>query len=139
MDIQVFFELAQNVKDPRKRVSRVKYSVTQILTITTMGVLSGCEDWHEIEEFGKAHSDYLRKFFPDLKKAPSHDTLERFFSLLKPKVFEKAFRIWVIRYFPKPQGPFGSLRKQGAWTTGKEGSHHLRLTRPEADIFLFRT
>lgn len=104
MDIQVISELARDLKDPRKRVSRIKYTVTQILTITLMGVLAGCEDWHEIEEFGKAHIDYLRKFFPDLKKTPSHDTFERFFSLLKPKAFERAFRIWVSRYFPKPQG-----------------------------------
>lgn len=104
MDIQTIIEFSNNVKDPRKRPSRAKYTASQILTITFLAVLAGCREWEEIEDFADLQIDFIRKFYPELPSAPSHDTFNRFFSLLKPKKFEKAFRIWVAKCFPNPSG-----------------------------------
>lgn len=97
-------KLAEGIKDPRKRTTRVKYSVSEILFMAFISVLTGANDWYEMEENSELYIDYIKHFFPHLEKTPSHDTFRRFFSLLKPRIFEKAFRNWVKEYFPHPTG-----------------------------------
>lgn len=104
MEANWIIELGESIKDPRKRPTRVKYTASEILFMSFISVLGGADDWEEMEEFSEVYIDYIREYFPHIKTTPSHDTFNRFFSLLKPKVFEKAFRIWVNRYFPRPSG-----------------------------------
>lgn len=104
MEVDLIIKLGESIKDPRRRPSRAKYSVSEILFMAFVSVLLGADDWYEMEEFSEAYVDYIRKFFPHIEETPSHDTFRRFFSLLKPKIFEKAFRNWVNEYFPRPNG-----------------------------------
>lgn len=103
MEISMILSLGEKIKDPRNP-EMVTYSVQLILFITVAAVLSGAETWNEVAAFGKSRLSFLKKFFPDIEGTPSHDTFNRFFSILKPKVFETAFRKWIAEYFPKPQG-----------------------------------
>ena len=75
-------KLAEGIKDPRKRTTRVKYSVSEILFMAFISVLTGANDWYEMEENSELYIDYIKNFFPHLEKTPSHDTFRRFFSLL---------------------------------------------------------
>jgi len=104
MDANLIILLGNDLKDPRKRTSRIKYSATEILFMAFVSIVCGANDWYEMEEYSEVYIDYIRQYFPNLEKTPSHDTFRRFFSLLKPKIFEKAFRNWVKEYFPKPTG-----------------------------------
>lgn len=103
MEISMILSLGEKIKDPRKS-GMITYSVQLILFITVAAVMSGAETWNEVAAFGKSRIEFIRKFFPDIEDTPSHDTFNRFFSILKPKVFETAFRKWIAEYFPKPQG-----------------------------------
>jgi hypothetical protein len=51
--------------------------------------------WDSIEEFGKARIDFLKKILPLPKGIPSHDTINRVFSMLKPDKFEGVFISWI--------------------------------------------
>ncbi len=99
----MILSLGAKIKDPRKS-GMVTYSVQLILFITVTAVLSVAETWNEVAAFGKSRLSFIQKFFPDIDETPSHDTFNRFFSILKPKVFETAFRKWIAECFPKPQG-----------------------------------
>ena len=99
----MILSLGEKIKDPRK-TGMVTYSVQLILFITVVAVLSGAETWNEVAAFGKSRLEFIKRFFPDIEETPSHDTFNRFFSILKPKVFESAFRKWIAENFPKPQG-----------------------------------
>lgn len=103
MDEKIIFKLGEKVKDPRKS-GMITYSVDLILFITVAAVMSGAQTWNEIALFGASRKSWLQQFFPELTTTPSHDTFNRFFSILKPEVFETAFSQWVDEYFPKPRG-----------------------------------
>lgn len=106
MEIETILAFANSVQDPRKRPTRVTYSASMILTTTLLAVLAGCREWEEMADFAELQIDLIKKFYPEVKTTPSPDTFSRFFSLLKPKKFEKAFRIWVAKYFPRPKGDY---------------------------------
>ena len=106
MEIETILAFANSVQDPRKRPTRVTYSASMILTTTLLAVLAGCREWEEMADFAELQIDLIKKFYPEVKTTPSPDTFSRFFSLLKPKKFERAFRIWVAKYFPRPKGDY---------------------------------
>ena len=58
-------------------------------------MICGAESWNSIEEFGKTKIDFLRTFLKIPNGIPSHDTINRVFSNLRPKVFEELFIKWV--------------------------------------------
>lgn len=104
MEIQQILDFADSVKDPRKRPSRVTYTASQILFTTFLAVLAGSQNWEEIADFADLEFELIHKFFPDVETSPCQDTFSRFFAVLKPKKFEKAFRLWIAKCFPKPSG-----------------------------------
>lgn len=86
--------LCKQIEDPR--IDRNKeHSLEVIVYIALCAVICGSEGWNEIERFGICKFDFFKRRFPDLVKIPSHDTFNRFFSLLKPGYFELLFRNWV--------------------------------------------
>lgn len=82
------------MKDPRI-LRKQLHPLENIVFITIAGVMSGCESWDDIEDYGNAKKEWLGSFL-DLKNGiPSHDTFNRFFQLLAPGEFETAFLKWV--------------------------------------------
>jgi predicted transposase YbfD/YdcC len=59
--------------------------------LTISAVVSGCNTWELVAEFGCLKLDWLRKFFPYEKGTPSHDVLGEFYATLEPKAFGKCF------------------------------------------------
>ena len=89
-----FFDFFKEIPD--HRIERRKlHSVSEILLLTFCGVVSGCDSWEDIEDFGKIKLEYLRGYFPYEHGVPSDDTLRRFFRALEPEVFEACFIKWV--------------------------------------------
>jgi predicted transposase YbfD/YdcC len=83
-----------NMKDPRMKRKRL-HPLENIVFITVAGVMSGCESWDDVEDYGNCKKEWLSDFL-DLKNGiPSHDTFNRFFQLLAPNEFESAFVKWV--------------------------------------------
>ncbi len=78
------------------RVERTKlHGLSEIIFLTLCGILSGCEGWIDIEDFGKSHLNFLRKYLPFKNGIPSDDTLRRFFRALDTQQLSKCFQSWI--------------------------------------------
>lgn len=83
------------IQDPRRTSKgNLKHPLVDILFLVVSAVVSSCNDWESIEIFGESQLDWLRKFYPYKHGIPSHDTLNRVFSALDPKVFGEKFIEW---------------------------------------------
>ena len=82
------------VPDPREPY-KIKYYLTEILFLVVSGVTSDCREWQELVDFGEDKLDWLRQYYPYASGIPSHDTLNRVFSLLDKKAFGDMFVDWV--------------------------------------------
>lgn len=81
---------------PDYRISRnKKHLLSDVIILSILAVICGAESWNSIEEFGKTKIDFLRTFLKLPNGIPSHDTIHRVFSNLRPKVFEELFVKWV--------------------------------------------
>ena len=81
---------------PDYRVARnKKHSLSDIIILSILAVICGAESWNSIEEFGKTKIDFLRTILKLPNGIPSHDTINRVFSNLRPKIFEELFVKWV--------------------------------------------
>jgi predicted transposase YbfD/YdcC len=69
----------------------LKHPLIEIIFLTISAVISGCETYKEIAEFGYFKLQWLRKFYPYKHKTPSHDTLGAVFSTLDHQEFSKHF------------------------------------------------
>jgi predicted transposase YbfD/YdcC len=81
------------VPDPRIDRCR-KYSLESILFLALVGMLCGADSAREIEEFGDANEDWIRKYVELAEGVPSHDTITRVFSLIDKNVFCESFTKW---------------------------------------------
>lgn len=90
--MSLFLELTSQLKDHRRTSGgNIRHSLQEIFFLTLSAVVSGCNTWESIEEFGKLKLDWFRKFFPYKYGTASHDTLGDFFSLFDKKVFANFF------------------------------------------------
>lgn len=84
----------ENIPDYRIARNR-KHALSEVIILSILAVICGAESWNSIEEFGKTKHDFLRTFLKLPNGIPSHDTINRIFSNLRPKVFEELFIKWV--------------------------------------------
>ena len=83
-----------DLTDPR--IDRTKkHRLLDILAITLCATIAGADTWEEVERFGKAKHDWLRRFLELPNGIPSHDTLNRVFAALDPKAFADAVGRWM--------------------------------------------
>lgn len=88
------FSSFSELEDPR--VARHKlHKLEDIIILTLLAVISGCNEWQEIELFGRSKLEFLRNFCELKNGIPSHDTLERLFHRLDPGKFQECFVKWV--------------------------------------------
>ncbi len=82
------------VQDPR--LERTKdHLLEDIIFITIVAVICGCETWNDIENYGKAKENWLKQFLKLPNGIPSHDTFNRVFSIIDPIQMEKSFVNWI--------------------------------------------
>jgi predicted transposase YbfD/YdcC len=70
--------------------------MSEILLVTILAVICGCETWNDIEAYGRIKLDFLRAFLPFRNGAPSDDTFRRFFRAIDVDQFQGLFRSWII-------------------------------------------
>ena len=87
-------EHLNTIDDPRME-DKCEHTLVDIMTITLCAALCGADDWNAIESFGKAKKAWFETFLDLPNGIPSHDTFNRFFSILSPKVFQTFFLNWV--------------------------------------------
>lgn len=106
-----------NISDPR--VNRGKnYLLTEMIFVTLCACISDACGWADVERYGNAKIDWLRKFFPFEQGIPSHDTFGRVFAQLDTVEFYAALQSWA-------NDIAGSLAGQTVAVDGKtlRGSH----------------
>ena len=86
-----------DVEDPR--IDRTKaHSLIDILFISVAATIAGCDGPTEIEDFTREKLSWFRKFVKLENGVPSHDTIGRVLSLIKPEQFQAAFLDWIASF-----------------------------------------
>jgi predicted transposase YbfD/YdcC len=86
-------EYFSEVEDPR--IDRRKlHPLMDVIALSLCAILSGAEGWVDVEAFGKLRQEWLSQFLTLPHGIPSHDTIGRLFSLIKPSQFQKCFLNW---------------------------------------------
>lgn len=88
-----------SISDPRSARHR-RHDLSELLTVAVCAVLSGVDDFVDIELWGEAKIEWLRGFMKLEHGIPSHDTVGRVFGMIAPEEFEAAFRRWVGMVIP---------------------------------------
>lgn len=73
---------------------KVKHNLIEIIVMTICAVISGADDWVEVEMYCKARKDWLKTILELPNGIPSHDTFQRIFRLIDPEQFRKCFLTW---------------------------------------------
>jgi len=109
-----------SISDPRSARHK-RHDLAELLTVAVCAVLSGIDDFVDIELWAEAKIDWLRGFMKLEHGIPSHDTIGRVFGLIAPD--EKTFEY--IK--DKPRAPKGEAWDQAVayWKTlhTDEGAH----------------
>ncbi len=119
-----FFE---PMEDPRvERTQQHKF--IDIIVITIAAVICGCQDWNEIELFGKLKKDWLEQYLELPNGIPSHDTINRLFAALNPQSLQGCFLNWIQDVAQITEGRIVSIdgkRLCGSGTQGKKAIVHM--------------
>src|SRR5438876_4894644 len=59
------------------------------------GVLCGCEDFVELQTFGRKKEDFFRRFLELPQGIPSHDTFRRVFQAVCPQALQRCLIQWL--------------------------------------------
>lgn len=76
----------KEITDPRIERGK-KHSLIDVIFIAIASIISGADDWNDIEMFGNMRIEWFKKFLKLQNGIPSHDTFNRVFSLLDPKEY----------------------------------------------------
>lgn len=143
MDFKKHFSSVPDHRDVRK----IDHLLTDIIGLAIIGSIAGCDGFVELEEYGEAKEDWLKKYLELPNGIPSHDTMERAFRAIQPRAFAHCFTEWVKETFTLSDELFvhidgKSSRRSGDKFTGKKmlhlvsafaGTHHLSLAQVKVD------
>lgn len=87
-------EAFASLPDPRRDRGK-KHSLADILAVSLCAVIAGADSWEEVEAFGEAKADWLRRFLALPNGIPSHDTFHRVFARLDPAEFAACVTDWL--------------------------------------------
>jgi predicted transposase YbfD/YdcC len=118
--IEVFSE----VDDPRIERSKI-YPLNEVLFLTISAVISDCNGWDEIEDFGTDKLEWLRKYLPYSNGVPSHDTINRVMSLIDKRVFERIFHDWATFGLVMPDGSVINLDGKSLRGSANKGDQQV--------------
>lgn len=127
-----------SIEDPRTG-NATRHLLSDIIGLALIAIICRAEGWEEIEIFGKARLEFLRKVLKLPNGIPSHDTFERVFKRLSPVHFEECFRSWVAGLgFDSDQIALDgkSLRGSRDGYTGKAAVHMVSAWANGAGICL---
>lgn len=93
MERTSIYDYFSQLPDPRPGKNK-RHKFTDIIVLSVLAVICGAESYDSIEEFGKARISFLKHVLQLPHGIPSHDTINRVISMLKPEQFEKVFAQW---------------------------------------------
>lgn len=111
------------------RMERCKlHLLDEIIFLVICAVISGADNFVEIESFGNEKIKWLRTFLKFKNGIPSHDTIGRVFARIDAKEFEKCFIEWVESVIELTKGQViaidgKTLRGSASLPNGKKAIH----------------
>jgi predicted transposase YbfD/YdcC len=112
------------ITDPR--VERTKdHLLLDIIYITIAAVICGAESWYDIEAFGKAKHEWLKKFLKLPNDIPTHDTFNRVFAALDPDELGKCFLAWTQSVSRLTKGEVISIDGKSLRGTRDKGNKNI--------------
>lgn len=119
-----FLEHFLSLEDPR--IERHKlHSLESILFLTICAVLSGCNDWDEIEEYGIEKEAWLKKYVDFHNGIPSHDTINRVIARLKPRELQKSILSWIESVVAQSKYNLINIDGKRLCNSGENGSKSI--------------
>ena len=91
---QSLIEHFAKLEDPRVDRNK-KHELIDVIVLCVCAVVSGANGWSDIEEFGHAKLEWLRRYVPLTNGVPVDDTIARIVSALSVSGFQECFRSWV--------------------------------------------
>lgn len=101
-------EAFQDLEDPRKS-NAIKHDFAEMLTLAVIAVICGHETCVDMENFSRAHRDFLRTFLKLKHDIPSHDAFSRLFRILDPEAFEGVLLKLVDMFNHRPLDSAGKI------------------------------
>lgn len=135
-----FFAHFSIIPDPRVERTK-KHKLIDILFIGVCTIICGGEDFTDMEEFGEAKEEWLRKFLELPHGIPSHDTFGRVFSRLDPRAFGECLLRWSAALHEATRGEVialdgKTLRHSFDGATGQAALHLVSAWASENGIAL---
>ena len=84
-----------SLPDPRRNHPSKLHALIDIVVIALCGVLAKCETWEDIADYAQEKHSFLKTFLVLSGGIPSHDTLNRTFSLIDPILWQSHFIAWM--------------------------------------------
>src|SRR5687768_4593725 len=93
------------VPDPRRQCQNLRHPLVDVLVVGFCGVLCGCDDFVEIETFGRSKEAFFRRFLELPHGIPSHDTFRRVFQAVGPQALQRCLIQWLkgVRQAAQPE------------------------------------
>src|SRR4051794_33412655 len=85
----------QAVPDPRRQCKNLRPRLVDVLILGFCGVLCGCDDFVEIEQFGRSKEAFFRRFLELAHGIPSHDTFRRVLQAVCPRALQHCLIAWL--------------------------------------------
>jgi len=83
------------VPDPRRQCQNLRHPLVDVLVVGFCGVLCGCDDFVELETFGRKKEAFFRRFLELPEGIPSHDTFRRVFQAVCPRALQHCLLQWL--------------------------------------------
>ncbi len=133
-------KVLNRIPDIRQQ-SKVLHSLVDIVFIAIVATVAGADDWESMQFFAQDNIDWFRKYIPLTNGVPSHDTIERVFKQINPKIFMKCFMEWtqlVANIFKKGIIAIDGKTMCSTYdlATGKKALHIVSAWFSETDMVL---
>ena len=132
-----------HIPDPRESSNATRHVLLDILMIALCALLSGAENFVDMEEFGREKQQWLQERLGlQLPHGiPSHDTFGRLFARLDPHAFGAAMQTWTQALHQATQGQVLALdgktvRRSFDTATGKAALHVVSAWATGAQLVL---
>jgi predicted transposase YbfD/YdcC len=118
-------KLFASLPDPRRRRTRVKHPLINLVVIALCGTIAGADAWEEIVQFARDRREWLSQFLDLSEGIPSHDTFGRVFAALDPIAFQKCLLAWIQHLHELTEGQLiaidGKVAREAMARSGDQG------------------
>lgn len=93
-DAEALLDNFRDLDDPRSHINR-RHLLGDLIVISIMAVIAGCDGPKAIGTWAEKQQAWLTKYLQLPNGIPSHDTIGRLLSALKPDAFQTCFQGWI--------------------------------------------